>query len=186
MTRQKEYLNEKNYRKGSAALTILGIVVMLAAAALAGFGITRLLAAKNMVIPAMTSSGWFEARQQQSSMYFTGGACCMFGAFIFFLGISIVASAHRRSILAWKMQQVMPLAGEAAEKIQPVAAELGRKTMDTMAPAFGHLAEEVSKGINSGRSSSGETFSGPKKYCRHCGKPIEDDSAFCAYCGKEL
>lgn len=104
----------------------------------------------------------------------------MFGAFIIITSLmisgTVYMTAKRRDILAFSAQQVMPLAQEGIEKMAPtigragssIAKELSKglaESMDNiapslgkaganlakeMAPAYGAMAKEISKGIKEG------------------------------------
>ena len=51
--------------------------------------------------------------------------------------------------------------------------------METMAPAYGNVAKEISKGIKEGIDSD-------KIKCPKCGKLIVADAKICPYCGKKI
>lgn len=68
---------------------------------------------------------------------------CMIGGFVFTI-------SKRREMLAFSMQQVMPVAQEGLEKMEPTISEVGSRMMKKMAPAYGDMAKEISKGIKEG------------------------------------
>ncbi len=70
-------------------------------------------------------------------------ASCMIGGFVFTI-------SKRREMLAFSMQQVMPVAQEGLEKMEPTISEVGSRMMKKMAPAYGDMAKEISKGIKEG------------------------------------
>lgn len=78
----------------------------------------------------------------------------MFGAFIIISSCMISGSIYlmtkRREIMAYSMQQVMPIAKEGLEDIAPTVAKVGKEMIEEMAPAYGKVAKEVSKGIKEG------------------------------------
>lgn len=57
---------------------------------------------------------------------------------------------HRREIAAYTAQQVMPLAQEGIEKMAPTVGKAGKSIAKEMAPVYGEMAKEVSKGIKEG------------------------------------
>ena len=68
----------------------------------------------------------------------------MFGGFIIiassmFCGVLYLSIIKRREIMAYTVQQVMPVAKEGIDKISP-----------TIAKATGNIAKEVTKGIKEG------------------------------------
>ena len=76
------------------------------------------------------------------------------GAFICFtsivVSIPIFTFAKRRQILAFSAQQIMPVAQEGMEKIAPTVGKVGSTIAKEMAPAYGNIAKEISKGIKEG------------------------------------
>ena len=57
---------------------------------------------------------------------------------------------HRRELLAYTTQQVMPVAQEGIEKMAPTIGKAGSKITKEMAPAYGDMAKEITKGIKEG------------------------------------
>lgn len=84
----------------------------------------------------------------------------MFGAFIIISSLMISGSifmfTKRREMLAFSMQQVMPVATEGLEKVAPTVSKVGSKMMKDMAPAYGEVAEEIAKGIKNGTTDNEE------------------------------
>lgn len=78
----------------------------------------------------------------------------IFGAFIIIASCMISGSiymfAKRREILAFSAQQVMPVAQEGIEKMAPTIGKAGASIAKEMAPAYGNIAKEISKGIKEG------------------------------------
>lgn len=97
---------------------------------------------------------------KSTSYYIFGGfiilvACMMSG--------SIYMVTKRREILAFGLQQVMPIAEEGAEKVVPVVgkamdqmAPYAGKAMDKAAPHIGNVAKEISKAIHEGKKDNKE------------------------------
>ena len=78
----------------------------------------------------------------------------IFGAFSIIASCMIAGSIYltsrQREIMAYQMQGIMPLATEGLEKIAPTVSKVGKKMTEEMAPAYGKLAKEISKGIKEG------------------------------------
>ena len=70
-------------------------------------------------------------------------ASCMIGGFVFMI-------SKRREMLAFSVQQVMPVAQEGLEKMEPTLTKVGSSIAKGMAPAYGEMAKEISKGIKEG------------------------------------
>ena len=85
--------------------------------------------------------------------YIIGGfiiiASCMFAG-------SIYMTTKQREILAFHAQQVMPVAQEGIEKMAPTIGKAGASIAKEMAPAYGEVAKEISKGIKEGLKSDDE------------------------------
>ena len=85
--------------------------------------------------------------------YIIGGfiiiASCMFAG-------SIYMTTKQREILAFHAQQVMPVAQEGIEKMAPTIGKAGASITKEMAPAYGEVAKEISKGIKEGLKSDDE------------------------------
>lgn len=75
----------------------------------------------------------------------------MFGGFVIIATLMISGSIYmitkRREIMAFSTQQVMPIAQEGIEKMTPTMA----KVAEDMAPVYGEIAKEITKGINEGK-----------------------------------
>ena len=80
----------------------------------------------------------------------------MIGGFIIIASCMIASSIYmttkRREILAFHAQQVMPVAQEGIEKMAPTIGKAGASITKEMAPAYGEVAKEISKGIKEGLS----------------------------------
>jgi len=74
----------------------------------------------------------------------------MFGGFIIVASCMVSGRIYmitkKREILAFGMQSVMPVAQEGIEKMTPTITKVGKK----MAPVYGEIAKEISKGIKDG------------------------------------
>lgn len=58
--------------------------------------------------------------------------------------------SKRREMLAFQVQQIMPVAQEGIEKMAPTIGKAGASVAKEMAPAYGNIAKEISKGIKEG------------------------------------
>ena len=76
------------------------------------------------------------------------------GGFILILSIMISGSIYmmtkRREIAAFSVQQMMPIAQEGIEKMAPSVGKAGASIAKEMAPTYGQIAKEISKGIKEG------------------------------------
>ena len=70
----------------------------------------------------------------------------------FGFGLVLIMMAKRRSIMAYTMQQSMPVAQETTEKMTP-----------TVAKAAGHVAKEVARGIKEGKADEPTSESKPEE-----------------------
>lgn len=80
----------------------------------------------------------------------------MLGAFVIVASCMVAGSIYmttkHREILAFQAQQVMPIAQEGMEKMAPTIGKTGASIAKEMAPAYGEIAKEISKGIKDGLS----------------------------------
>ncbi len=78
----------------------------------------------------------------------------MFGGFAILsslmFSLMIFLSTKRREIMAYRAQQIMPVAQEGMEKMAPTVANIGKTMAETMAPTYGAVAKEIAKGIKEG------------------------------------
>ncbi|MGN1378960.1 MAG: hypothetical protein ACI4XR_00970 [Bacilli bacterium] len=76
------------------------------------------------------------------------------GVFIIIASVMISSSIYmmtkRREIAAFSAQQMMPIAQEGIEKIAPSIGKAGASIAKEMAPTYGQIAKEISKGIKEG------------------------------------
>ena len=107
---------------------------------------------------AKNSTGHFASTTSTMFGAFICIATCMISGYIFMI-------AKRRHILAYQVQQVMPVAQEGLEKVAPTIGKAGASIAEEMAPAigkvgatiakemapvYGEVAKEISKGIKEG------------------------------------
>ena len=78
----------------------------------------------------------------------------IFGAFVIIATCMIAGSLYmfskRREIIAFGAQQVMPVAKEGIETIAPTIGKARASIAKEMAPVYGDVAKEISKGIKEG------------------------------------
>ena len=76
------------------------------------------------------------------------------GGFITFtfgmISLVLFSASKQREILAYQAQQVMPVAQEGIEKMAPTIGKASATIAKEMAPVYGELAKEISKGIKDG------------------------------------
>lgn len=133
---EKEYLNEERYEKSNKKVKIIGTIIILIGLCLIGFGIYTLIQAHNMEIPEMGASDWFNKSSNQMGKEASGMFMILPGIFVLLVGCMIrFLIGNRREIMAYQMQQMMPIVKEGTKKMTPVASE---------------AAKEISKGIHDG------------------------------------
>lgn len=155
MENNNDYLNEKNYKRIKAKISICAILILLIGTISGLILVIVGISNKNGIdVPYIKSqknaefflNGYspkfyeFEAqldKANSSTLYF------MFAGFIIvsscFISGVIYMSTKRRELLAYKTQQVRPVIEEGLEK---------------MAPSAGIAAEEITKGIKKGLSKN--------------------------------
>ena len=84
----------------------------------------------------------------------------VFGGFIILVSgivsLGIYLFSKRREMLAFGVQQVMPIAQEGMEKMAPTVGKVGATIGKEVAPAIGDIAKSISKGIQEGKNESND------------------------------
>ena len=173
----KEYLNEEQYKKSNKKVKTIGLIVMIIGLCLIFMGISFLADASQMEVPQMGAENRYEIKSAKIGKQATGSAMIIPGFGITLIGCMLrFIVGNRRNIMAYQMQQVMPIAQEGMEKMTPTLKNITNE----MAPSYGTVAKEIAKGIKAGMAD--EEF----VYCKHCGAQIDSDSSFCKVCGKQV
>ena len=94
------------------------------------------------------------------------------------IGLSLILTAKRRNILAYSVQQTMPVAQEGIEKIAPTIGKARATIVKEMAPVYGEIAKEIGKGIKEGMKDQNK--------CSHCGAIVSNTAVYCESCGKKI
>mgnify|MGYP003311132935 CR=1 FL=1 len=151
--KKNEYLNEEQFKKNNKKVKTAGLIVL-------SIGIIMLIIGFFIVkVPEMGEDNWFELSSRSALFKVGGFSLTIVGCMIRFV------VANQRQIMAYQVQQGMPIAQEGMEK---------------MSPTMENAAKEIAKGIKEGLSDD------EKVYCKHCGAQIDADSNFCNKCGKQL
>ena len=165
----KEYLNEEEYKKVNKKVKTAGLVVLLLGVCLLISGILVVFSASFMKVPSMGDPNWFDASSAQMGRSSLGMFMIIPGIFVTVVGCMIrFGVANRREIMAYQLQQLMPLAQEGTEKMTPTAAKYSRT-----------IVRETVKGLKEGLSEE-------ERKCKYCGTFVDGDSKYCKNCGKEL
>jgi hypothetical protein len=175
-----KYLNENNYQKLEKGLKIWAIIFILLGIVVLGLGIYQIIKANNMNIPQMSDSNWFEASEKQNQIKFLGIVLCMFGVFITFgIGGTILTIAYRRKIMAFQVEQTMPIAKEGIMDIAPTIGAASSIALKEVSPAYGQVAKEITKGIK-------EELNDDLVDCPKCHNKNNKNNKYCSSCGYKL
>ena len=129
-----ELLSEESYQEANNKVKLIGLIIMLLGLALVGGAIYLLVNANNATVSEM-------------KMHSNGMFMLIPGIFLTILGTIVrFVMGNQRKIMAYQMQQMLPLVAETAEKMVPTA----KKMTQEMAPAYGEVAKEITKGIKEG------------------------------------
>lgn len=151
--KNNKYLNEEQFKKSNKKVKTAGLIVML-------IGIIMLIIGFFVIqVPEMGHKDWFELETKSNFFRFVGFFVTIVGCIVRFV------VGNQRQIMAYQVQQGMPIAQEGLEK---------------MSPSMGTAAKEIAKGIKEGMEDNNFI------YCKHCGAQIDADSNFCNKCGKQL
>ena len=144
-------LSEENYQKTNKKVKLCGIIIMSLGLCLVIGGIIALISASRMDIPSMSDPNWYDASSMKMHRQSTGAFMIIPGIFLSIVGASVrFIIANRRELMAYRMQQMMPIATEGMEKMVPVGTKLGKDVAKEMAPVYGDVAKEITKGIKEG------------------------------------
>lgn len=106
-------------------------------------------------------NGWNKPSAQKSVPFIIFGvfiiiASCMIGGSVFMF-------SKRREMMAYMVQDTLPLVEEAAPKVAKIGTKTVKEVMPDlkdiakdMAPMYGDVAKEISKGIKEGMSEAGK------------------------------
>lgn len=177
---KKELLNEEEYQKNNKKVKTAGIIVLLLGVFIIVAGIICVISANFMEVPPMGDANWFDASSAQMGRNSLGMFLIIPGIFVTAVGCMIrFGIGNQREIMAYHLQQTMPLAQEGIEKMTPTMVETGKTIAKEMAPVYGEVAKEVAHGIKEGMGNE-------SKKCQYCGTVLDGDSKFCKNCGKGL
>lgn len=134
--KEKEYLNEEKYKEANKKVKIIGVIIIIAGLSLISLGVYTIVKANAMPIPEMTDHNWYDQSSAQMGKQATGMFMILPGIFITMVGLMIrFIIGNRREIMAYQMQQLMPIVKEGTKEMTPVASE---------------AAKEISKSIHDG------------------------------------
>ena len=130
---ENKYLNEEQYQKANRKIKIAGTIVIVLGLALLGFGIYTLIMSSKIVEPSMNSSNWFSVSSSKMKMQSMGMFMVIPSIFVIIVGCMIrFVIPNQRQIMAYKLQQMIPLTKEGVEE---------------MTPTMKKVASEITKGI---------------------------------------
>ncbi|MBQ6282313.1 MAG: hypothetical protein IJK66_02100 [Bacilli bacterium] len=130
---ENKYLSEEQYQKANRKIKIAGTIVIVLGLALLGFGIYTLIMSNKIVEPSMTSSNWFSVSSSKMKMQSMGMFMVIPSIFVIIVGCMIrFVIPNQRQIMAYKLQQMIPLTKEGVEE---------------MTPTMKKVASEITKGI---------------------------------------
>ncbi len=130
------YLNEEQYKQNNKKVKTAGLIVMLIGLCLICTAIFVIISASQMEVLKMGSPNWFEANSAQMNRQSLGICILLPGIFVTIVGCIIrFVVGNQRQIMAYQVQQGMPIAQESMEK---------------MAPSMGNATKEIAKGIKEG------------------------------------
>ena len=145
---KQEYLSEEKYQQTNRKVNGTGKIVLIVGILMIVVGIILLIigfvgfgsSAKD-ALETIDPSGVFGS----FGFFIGGGFLTSFGFFVAMIGGIILFMAHRREIVSYTTQQVMPVAQEGIEKMTP-----------TVGKAAGTISKEVAKGIQEGIQEANE------------------------------
>lgn len=134
-----QYLNEEKYQKTKRVLITIGFISLC-------IGLTLIIISFVMKTPEMGQDGWYDANSRKMILRFLGFIFCLM------IPMPMFFMAFRRNIIAYNVQQMMPVAKEGIKEMTPAYKEMAKE----MAPIYGEIAKEISKGVSEGIKDSKE------------------------------
>ena len=126
-----KYLNEETYQKVNKKVKIAGTIIIILGLALLGFGIYTLVMASKIVEPNMSDSNWFNVSSSKMKMESMGMFMVIPSIFVIIVGCMVrFIIPNQRKIMAYKLQQMMPLTKEGVEEMTPAMKKLAKELKD--------------------------------------------------------
>lgn len=131
--KNNKYLNEEQFLKSNKKVKIAGLLIIIIGLCLVCAAIFVLISASQIEVPKFGSPNWSEARSAQTDKESLGISMLLPGIFFTIAGCIVrFLIGNQRQIIAYQVQQGMPIAQEGLEK---------------MSPSMGTAAKEIAKGI---------------------------------------
>ena len=186
MAEKKELISEENYQKWKGVIRKIRISLWVFGGFLALIGIILLIVSATKKTPSMGSNGWFESESTKNGLLFGGIACLIFGIFISVAGAMTFAISHRREMLAFGANAVLPVADELVDKGAPVIEKASKSIGKGLGSVVGGVKEGWTGESNTIECPDCKTENSKRnKYCKNCGKLLPKGS-FCPSCGKKV
>ena len=126
-----KYLNEESYQKANKKVKIAGAIIIILGLALLGFGVYTLVMASKIVEPSMSDSNWFNVSSSKMKMESTGMFMVIPSIFVIIVGCMVrFIIPNQRKIMAYRLQQMMPLTKEGVEEMTPAMKKLAKELKD--------------------------------------------------------
>lgn len=186
MAEKKELLSEENYQKWKNAIRKIRIVLWCIGGVAALIGIILMIVSATAKTPAMGSNGWFEAESSKDGLLFGGIGCLMFGIFLLIAGAMTFSISHRREILAFGANAVLPVADELVDKGSPIVEKASKTVGKSLGNVVGGVKEGWTGESNTIECPECKTENSKKnKFCKNCGKQLAG-TGYCTKCGKKI
>ena len=126
-----KYLNEESYQKANKKVKIAGAIIIILGLALLGLGIYTLVMASKIVEPSMSDPNWFNVSSSKMKMESTGMFMVIPSIFVIIVGCMVrFIIPNQRKIMAYRLQQMMPLTKEGVEEMTPAMKKLAKELKD--------------------------------------------------------
>lgn len=163
------YLNEQNYQRSNKGVKLAGAIIICIGLLLIGLGIFKSSSTPDRTESTTSSSLLSDSslsdiyNSHVSDMYdrqekAKGGIFILGGVGVVLMGCMVCfVFGNRRKIMAYHMQEMMPLMQEGMQQMRPMVKEnikymtpVMQDYARQMAPTYGEVAKEVAKGFKEG------------------------------------
>ncbi len=188
MAEKKELISEENYQKGKAVINKIRVALWCVGGILAVLGVVLIIVAlATKSKPQYDSIGFVISDGKTNMGLVTGGIIClMFGFFLLVAGAMTFVISHRREMLAFGANAVLPVADELVDKGAPVIEKASKSIGKGLGSVVGGVKEGWTGESNTIECPDCKTENSKRnKYCKNCGKLLPKGS-FCPSCGKKV
>ena len=186
MEEKKKLLSEENYQKGKHLIGKIRVALWCIGGVLAVVGLILLIVGLTQDGGSSDPWGMSPSGGTDIGMVAGGAVCLMFGIFLLISGAMTFVISHRREMLAFGVNSVLPVADEAVDAGAPIVEKASKTIGKSLGNVVGGVKEGWTGESNTIECPECKTENSKKnKFCKNCGKALSSGS-FCGKCGKKI